>query len=124
MFVENAGRGGEKSEGQSETTGLLKPPGAGESIRRTPSSEAVQKVQPVIMFCCCFIFYTVFGDFCQTSYLNIYRTELHEICRIGRSLGERSEVMFFDLLWDVVVATNFEGKIDLQSTPCSSRDIR
>jgi len=56
MFVENAGRGGEKSEGQSETTGLLKPPGAGESIRRTPSSEAVQKVQPVIMFCCCFIF--------------------------------------------------------------------
>jgi len=24
-----------------------------------------------------------FSDFCQTDYLNIYRTDLHEICRIG-----------------------------------------
>jgi len=29
-----------------------------------------------------FSFLNIFRDFCQTSYLNIYRTDLHEICRI------------------------------------------
>ena len=38
----------------------------------------------------------IFSDFSQTNYLNIYRTDLHEICRIGRTLSvdERSEVIF------------------------------
>ena len=60
------------------------------------------------------------------NYLNIYRTDIHEICRIGRTLAvdERSEVIFFDPLGDVAVATNFVGKIFLQYTPCSSYDIR
>ena len=37
-----------------------------------------------------------FSDFCQTDYLNIYRTDLHEICRIGgtSAVDERSEVTF------------------------------
>ena len=38
------------------------------------------------MFCKCFIF-LYFSDFCQTNYLNIYWTDLHEICRIGRTLA-------------------------------------
>ena len=37
------------------------------------------------MFCCCFNDY--FSDFCRTSYLNIYRTDHHEICTIGRRLA-------------------------------------
>jgi len=47
-----------------------------------------------LMFCCCFKKY--FSDFYQTDYLNIYRTDLHEICRIGRTFAvvERSEVIF------------------------------
>jgi len=47
-------------------------------------------------------------------------------CRIGRTLtvDERSGVIFFDPSWDVAVATNFVGKVDLQSTPCSSHNIR
>ena len=77
------------------------------------------------MFCCCFIFYYSFGDFFQTNYLNICRTDLHQICRIGRTLAvdERYKVIFFDLSRDVAVVTNFVGKIDLQYTPCSSHDI-
>jgi len=44
MFVDDAGgRGGEKSA-ESETTGLLKPSDAGGNLPRSPSSEAVQKV--------------------------------------------------------------------------------
>ena len=72
------------------------------------------------------VFKIYFNDFCQTSYLNIYQTDLHEIFRIGRTLAvdERSEVIFFDPSSDVAVATNFVGKIDLHSTPCSSYDIR
>ena len=38
-----------------------------------------------VMFCCCFNDY--FSDFCRTSYLNIYRTDHHEICTIGRWLA-------------------------------------
>jgi len=43
------------------------------------------------------VFYFIyFSDFCQTNYLNVYRTDLHEICRIGWTLAvdERSEVIF------------------------------
>ena len=57
--------------------------------------------------------YVYFSDFCQTNYyVNIYRTDLHEICRIGRTLvvGERPEVIFFDSLRNVAVASNFVGK--------------
>jgi len=38
----------------------------------------------------------IFIDFCQTSYLNIYRTDFHGICRIDRTLtaDERPEVIF------------------------------
>jgi len=45
------------------------------------------------MFCLCFIY---FSDFCQTNYLSIYRTVLHKICRVGRTLAvdERSKVIF------------------------------
>ena len=43
-------------------------------------------------FCPCFIF--IFADFCQTNYLNIYRTNFHQICRVGRTMAadERSVV--------------------------------
>jgi len=35
-----------------------------------------------------------------------------------------SEVIIFDISRDVVVATGFHGKIDLQCAPCSWHDIR
>ena len=37
-----------------------------------------------------------FNDFCQTSYLNIYQTDLRQICSICRTVvvDERSEVSF------------------------------
>ena len=59
-------------------------------------------------------------DFCQTNYLNIYQTDLHEICRICRTLAvdKGSEVIFFDLSRDVAVAASLVDKIDLQSTAC------
>jgi len=40
-----------------------------------------------------YFFYKYLSDFCQTKYLNIYRTDLHEICRTGRTLavGKRFE---------------------------------
>ena len=52
-----------------------------------------------------------FSDFC----LNIYRTDLREICTIGRTFAvdERTEVIFFDSSRDVAVATNFVDRIDL-----------
>ena len=34
-----------------------------------------------------FFVLTFFSNFCQTNYLNIYRTYLHEICMIGRTLA-------------------------------------
>ena len=38
-------------------------------------------------------FHKYLSDFCQTKYLNIYRTDLYEICRTGRTLavGKRFE---------------------------------
>ena len=80
------------------------------------------------MFCCCFIFLLHFSDFFQiiSDYLSIYGIDLREISRTGRTLAadERSKLFFFDLSRDAAVATNFVGKIDLQSTPSSSHDIR
>jgi len=50
------------------------------------------------------LFKNILVIFVGTNYLNIYRThsdrtDLHEICRIGRSLAvdERFKVIFFDL---------------------------
>ena len=34
-----------------------------------------------------FFCFNIFSNFCQTNYLNIYRTYLHEICMIGRTLA-------------------------------------
>jgi len=47
------------------------------------------------MFCWCFIFLLYFSDFFQTDYLNIHRTDVHKICRNGRTLAvdERFEVI-------------------------------
>jgi len=81
-----------------------------------------------LMFCCCFIFLIIFLVVSPRPVISTYtyRTDLREICRIGRTLpgDEPSEVIFIDLSRDVAVATNFVGKIDLHSTPCSSHDIR
>jgi len=57
------------------------------------------------------LMFYIFIDFCQTSYLNIYGTDLHGICMIGRILAadERPEVIF-DPSRDVTVATNFVDK--------------
>jgi len=43
------------------------------------------------------LFKNIFSDFCQTNYLNIYRADLHEICRIGRTLAvdERVDLKLF-----------------------------
>jgi len=81
------------------------------------------------MFCSCLLFKTLyFSDFCLTNfYLNIYRTGINKICRIGRTLeavDERFEVIFFGPSRDAAVATNFVDKIDLLPLPCSSHDIR
>jgi len=51
------------------------------------------------MFCPCFLFIYfsfIFNDSCQTSYINIYRADLHQICRVGRTaaVNERPEVSF------------------------------
>jgi len=71
------------------------------------------------------IFLVYFSDFCQINYLNIYRTDLHEICRIYGTfvVDEQSVVIFFDPSRDIAVATNFVGKINLRDSPCCSHDI-
>ena len=45
----------------------------------------------------CVYFFHIFSDSCQTNYLNIYQTDLHEICSDGRTLAvdERPAVSFF-----------------------------
>ena len=53
------------------------------------------------MFSSCFKKYCC--DFCQTNYLSIYRTHLHEICRIRRSLAADKRCYFFDLSRDVAL---------------------
>jgi len=57
--------------------------------------------------------YVYFSDFCQTNYyVNIYRTDLHEICRIGRTLvvGERPEVIFFRFIKERCRGIQFCGQ--------------
>jgi len=51
---------------------------------------------PALMFCAVLFFIICFSDFFRTNYLDIYQTDLHEICRIGRTLSidELSEVIF------------------------------
>jgi len=44
----------------------------------SPLTAAKQKR---IMFC------SLFNDFYQTNYRNIYRTDLHQICRVGRTMA-------------------------------------
>ena len=67
-----------------------------------------------------------FSHFCHINYLNIYWTDLHEVCRIGRTsaVDERSEVIFFDPPRDIAMVTNFVGTVYLQYSPYSSHDIR
>jgi len=64
-----------------------------------------------------YIFFTQFSDICQTNYLNIYWTDLHEIFTIDRTLvvGECLEDIVFDPSRElaVVLVTNCVGKIDL-----------
>jgi len=76
-----------------------------------------------------FSFILLFNDFCQTYYLNIYRTDLYRICRNGRTMvaDEKSEVksFFTDLSRDVAM-----GKVCRQNRPpihtfiVRSHDIR
>jgi len=69
-----------------------------------------------LIFCWCFvIFFTQFSDICQTNYLNIYWTDLHEIFTIDRTLvvGECLEDIVFDPSRELAAVTNFVGKIDL-----------
>jgi len=66
----------------------------------------------LLMFC---YFFTQFSDICQTNYLNIYWTDLHEIFMIDRTLvvGECLEDIVFDPSRELAVVTNCVGKIDL-----------
>ena len=64
------------------------------------------------MFCLCFIFIIlIFNDFCQANYLNVYQTDLHQMCRDGRTMAvdERAEVSFWIpqgmLLWQLIPVT-------------------
>jgi len=65
------------------------------------------------------LLFSIFLRFCLTNYLNIYQTNLHPICT-QLTADERPEVSFFDPPRDVAVATNFVGKINLQSTHLTS----
>jgi len=38
-------------------------------------------------FCFAVVVLKYFSDLCQTNYINIYRTDLHEICRTGTTLA-------------------------------------
>jgi len=50
--------------------------------------------------------FLIFSNFCQTN-LNIYRTDLREIFRVGRTVAvdDQSEISFFDLSRDVATGT-------------------
>jgi len=49
-----------------------------------------------VTLCIRSLIFNIFIVFCQPSYLNIRRTDLHEICTVGRILkvDERPEVIF------------------------------
>jgi len=49
------------------------------------------------MFCLCFLFICLyFNDFCQTNYLNIYRTDLPQTFGVGANVAvdDQLEVSF------------------------------
>ena len=70
-----------------------------------------------LMFCCCFknTFVISVTPVISTS---TGMADLHEICRICRTLAihARSKVIFFDPARNVAMATNFVSKIDLHSS--------
>ena len=55
---------------------------------------------------------------CQPNYLNIYQTDLHQICRVRRTIAveERCKLVFDHPSSDIAVATNFADQIQAQST--------
>ena len=59
---------------------------------RSIGKQSVESVLAyVLLLFYCLLF---FNHFYQTNYLNIYRINLHEICRIGRTLIEVPEIAF------------------------------
>jgi len=59
----------------------------------------LREAQPKAGLCSCYAavsFLYSFHDFCQPNYLNIYQTDLHQICRVGRItvVYEQPEVSF------------------------------
>ena len=59
-----------------------------------------------------FYFINIFSDFRQTNYLNIYQTDLHEICTTGRTLAvdERPEGT---LPWQPILCVRSTSNIQL-----------
>ena len=57
--------------------------------RRSHLSLVALLAEGGLMFCLCFlfIFFVILNDFCQTNYLNIYRADLRQICRDGRTVA-------------------------------------
>ena len=66
---------------------------------------AAERMPAGYMFCCCFLFTYLFIYFlflsisyrsCQTTDLKIYRTEVRQICRVGRTtvVDDQSEISF------------------------------
>ena len=60
------------------------------------SPPALSEAQGLCFAAAFLIFKILFCDFCQASYLNIYGTDLHEICWIGTPLtvDEDLELLF------------------------------
>ena len=65
----------------------------------------------------------IFNDFCQTNYLNIYRTDLRQIYRVVRSMAvdDQSESSFFRSLKGLCLGNR---SLLALSTELSSGDIR
>jgi len=55
------------------------------------------------------VFCLLFNDSCQANYLKIYRTDLRQIIRAGRTtaVDDQSEFSFSDTSRDVAMATDF-----------------
>jgi len=77
------------------------------------------------MFCCGF-FFLFFNDFSRPNYLNVYQTDLRQICTVGRSVSvdERPEVSLFSirqgtLPWQQIFCANFRPS----PHKCGSRDM-
>ena len=58
------------------------------------SSPDVAGLADYAIFCCCFFFY--FNDSFQICYLNIYTTDLRQICRFGKTVvaDHQSDISF------------------------------